>query len=161
MSSKKSGKEKLALVKEICEKCGGKCCKLGGAEFTKSDRDRVLSAGHPNYFRKLSSDHYETKTKEGVCAYLTKENLCSIQELKPKMCWAWPVSLDYKKHKKVFELMLCPLTPYITEKEIKLMKEQISGYEEDIIFGNFSKMKDNEVKKVMNRYYKYKKKILE
>ena len=73
------------------------------------------------YERKINNNHYETLTKNGACAYLRKDNICSIQKIKPKMCWAWPVHLDFRKNKKIYYLMHCPLTPYLSEKQIKIM----------------------------------------
>jgi Fe-S-cluster containining protein len=150
---------KLANIKNICKKCKAKCCKLGGAEFTKKEMTRVLAAGFKDYFRKINNNHYETKTKNGVCAYLDKNNLCTIQNLKPKMCFAWPVNLGFKKNKKIYYLMSCPLTPYLSSKEIKIMKKQISGYTQDLIDCNDTQMSDKEVEKVMKRYYKFKKEV--
>ena len=151
---------KLQDVKNICQKCKGTCCKLGGAEFTLKEMQRVLKAGYPNKFRKINANHYETITKNGVCSYLKKDYSCLIQNLKPRMCWAWPVHLDYIKNKKRYYLMKCPLTPYLSEKDIKLMKKQISGYSKEMIFCDDTKMSDAEVKKVMSKYYKFRKKTL-
>ena len=151
---------KLANIKNICKKCKGTCCKLGGAEFTKKEMQKVIAAGYPDYFRKINNNHYETLTKNGVCAYLKKDSLCSIQKLKPKMCYAWPVHLDFKGNKKINYLMICPLTPYLSEKEIKIMKKQMSGYTKEFIFCSDTKMSNNEVKQVMNRYNKFNKTIL-
>jgi Fe-S-cluster containining protein len=147
-------------IKDICGKCKASCCKLGGAEFTKKEMQRVLEAGYPNHFRKINSNHYETKTKKGVCAYLNANNHCTIQELKPKMCWAWPVNLDFQKNKKIYHLMSCPLTPYLSEKEISIMKHKMKHYTKEFIFCDDTKMSDAEIKKVMKKYGKFKKKIL-
>lgn len=151
---------KLENIKNICKKCKASCCKVGGAEFTKKDMVRVLRAGYPNYFRKINENHYETITKNGICAYLGKDSLCSIQKLKPKMCYAWPINLSFRKNKKIYHLMSCPLTPYLSEKEIKIMKKQISGYNKEFIYCNDTKMPPSEVKKVMKRYYKFNKKTI-
>lgn len=153
-------KDKLKLVKEICIKCKGTCCKLGRAEFTKKEMQRVINSGYPDYFRKVGNNHYETITKNGICAYLNKNNICSIQDIKPKMCWAWPVNLEFRGKKKVYCLMNCRLTPHLSEKEIKVMKKQISGYTKDFIDCNDTQMSESEVKKAMDRYYKFGKKKL-
>ncbi len=151
---------KLDNIKGICKKCKGTCCKLGGAEFTKKEMKKVISAGFVDNFRKINNNHYETKTKNGICAYLDKNSLCSIQKLKPKMCYAWPVHLGFRKNKKIFYLMSCPLTPYLSEKEIKIMKKQMSPYTKEFVFCNDTQMSNSEVKTVMKKYHKFKKRIL-
>ena len=144
--------------KDVCKKCKAKCCKLGGCDFTKNEMKRVLNAGYPNYFIKISDNQYEVKTRNGACYYLNNDNLCSIQNLKTKMCWAWPVFMDFKKGKKVFYLVKCPLTPYLSKKDIGKMKKQISGYTKEFIDCNDTHMSDSEVKRVMKRFYRFKKK---
>ncbi len=153
-------KSKLKLVKKICKNCGGVCCKLGGAEFTRKEMKKVINSGYPDYFRKINEDHYETITRNGICAYLNKKNICTIQEIKPKMCWAWPVNLDFRGKKKVYCLMNCKLTPYLSEKEIKKMKKQIAGYSQEFIDCDDTQMSETEVKKVMKRYHKFGKKVM-
>jgi Fe-S-cluster containining protein len=132
---------------------------LAGQSLLKK-KCRKLSLQDPNHFRKINGNHYETKTKNGICAYLKKDGLCSIQSLKPKLCWAWPVHLDFRKNKKIYYLMICPLTPHLSEKEIKVMKGQMSDYTKEFIFCNDTKMSNTEVKKVMKKYYKLKKRKL-
>jgi Fe-S-cluster containining protein len=144
-------------IKKICIKCKAVCCKLGGAEFTKKEMQRVLKAGYSDYFRKVGRNHYETKTRKGVCAYL-KNNVCSIQGLKPKMCWAWPVDLDFNKHHKIFNLIECPLTQHLSKKEIIKMKKQMRFYNQDFIDCDNTKMSKKEVGLVMKKYYKFNKK---
>jgi Fe-S-cluster containining protein len=151
---------KLTNIKSICKKCKASCCKLGGDEFTKKETNKVLMAGYPNYFRKINNNHYETITKNGICAYLGKNNLCKIQKIKPKMCHAWPINLHFRKNKKIFYLMQCPLTMELNDNDLKKMKKSIAGYNKEFIYCNETKMSNAEVKTVMKRYYKFKKKRL-
>lgn len=148
---------KKEIGKNVCLSCKNNCCKLGGAEFTKKDVQRVLNAGYPNHFRIINENHYETMTKNGACAYMGKDNLCTIQKIKPKMCWAWPVYSDFKKDKKVFYLMNCPLAKHLSKKDIAKMKKQVSGYTKEFIFCSETQMSSNEVKNVMKRFNKFKK----
>jgi len=157
-SSKNS--KKLEIIKDVCTKCGADCCKMGGAEFTKKEMDKVISAGFPAHFRKISEDHFETATKDGVCAYLGKDSLCSIHSLRPKMCKGWPVHLDFKDGKKIYLLMECPLTPLLSKSDISKMKKQMSGYTEEVLFCNGTKMTPLETKKVVRKYEKYGMKII-
>jgi len=145
---------------KVCKNCKTSCCKLGGAEFTKKEMQRVLKSGYPNYFIKINDNHYETKTKRGACAYLNKDNSCKIQKIKPKMCWAWPVNLGFSGKKKIYYLMQCPLTPYLKEEDIKKMKKQMSDYTKEFIYCSNTKMPDSEVDLVIKRYHKFKKKRL-
>ena len=77
------------------------------------------------------------------------------------MCKGWPVHLDFKDGKKIYLLMSCPLTSYLSEKEINVMKKQMSGYTEEVLFCNGTKMNAEETKKVVAKYEKYKMKILD
>lgn len=41
---------------KVCKKCGAKCCKLGGANFTKKELKEVLDAGYKDYFFELEME---------------------------------------------------------------------------------------------------------
>jgi len=117
---------KLENIKHVCKKCRGSCCKLGGADFTKKEMQKVLKAGFKNYFLKVGNYGYELKSKNGRCPYLSKNYSCSIHKVRPLMCRCWPVYAEYKNNKRKYIIIQCPLTPYLSKKQISEMKKQAS-----------------------------------
>jgi hypothetical protein len=54
-------------------------------------------------------------------------------------------------------LIQCPLTPYLSEKQTRKMKKQISKYTEEFIECEDTKLSGSEIKIAMKRYNKFKK----
>jgi Fe-S-cluster containining protein len=131
---------------------------MGGSDATEAELKKILKANHPNYFRKIGKDHYEMKSKKGVCPYLNKDYSCQIEDTKPLMCKSWPVDPDYKGKKAVFMLMQCPLTPLLTPRQIKEMKKQAGKIKPHIINAAFSesKLSKSDIDLIYNRYQKFK-----
>lgn len=148
---------------KICQKCGGLCCKtLGGPNVTKNEMQKVVNAGHPNFFIKHSNTHYEIKSKKGTCLYLSKENLCSIHEVRPLVCRWWPVDYTYRDGKIELFLIECPLTKYVSEKYIQLMKRQITQLPEKTIHDFYSStyLHKSEIKLIKKGKNRFKRKKL-
>lgn len=148
---------------EVCIKCGAYCCKLGGPDFTKEEMERVLKAGHPDYFVKIGRNHYELKGRKGVCPYLKGNNSCLIQKVKPPMCKSWPVDVEYKKNKKAFLLIKCPLTPLLSKQDIGTMRKQAGSTTREIIENSstHSKLTESDIDLITKRFYKLKTKPLD
>jgi len=147
---------------EVCQKCKAACCKLGGGDFSKSEMQKVLKAGYPNFFSKINNNHYELKSKKGVCPYLAKDNSCNIHKVRPLMCKCWPVYLKFKDNKKQFFLIKCPLTPIFSKQDIKLMKKQANRIPKDIITTSLSnsKLPKSDIELIEKRLKKFKRKLL-
>ena len=151
--------ENLAL--KTCQECNAKCCKLGGAEMTKAEMQKITKAGYPeNYFNKISKNHYEFKNINGACIFLLRNNACSIYNLRQHACKAWPVV--YEKHgnkKREFFIANCPVTKYLSKQDLKEMKEQASKITEEISEYPIdkSKMPKDILDKCIKRYNKFKK----
>lgn len=152
--------EDLAL--EICQKCKSACCKLGGPDFTKAEMTKVLKAGHKNYFVTISPNHFELKSKKGICPYLTKDNSCSIHDERPLMCKCWPVFLSYKDNDPKYFLIECPLTRALSKQDIQTMKKQASLIPKEIITTCFSgsKLTKSNLKLIEDRFNRFKHKPL-
>lgn len=141
---------------KICQKCKASCCKLGGTDFTKVEMQKVLKLGYPNYFVKINENHYEMKSKKGICPYLKKDNSCLIYHVRPAACKSFPVYIN-SDNKKDFFLIDCPLSKHLKEKEIKTMKNQAKKISE-IIPATFSssKLPKSDLKLIEKRFNKFK-----
>jgi len=73
---------------------------MAGVDFSKEEMQRVIDAGHPDYFIKSGENHYEVKTKNGICPYFSEDKACMIHEVRPAMCRVWPVYPECKKMDK-------------------------------------------------------------
>jgi len=119
---------------DVCEKCGAACCKIGGADFTLIEMQRVLSAGFSDFFVKLNDDHYELTCKKGICPYLTETNRCSIYELRPLVCRSFPVYISLSKDEEKYSIIGCPLAKYLSKEEIEDKKKMVDEVENILRF---------------------------
>lgn len=147
----------------VCKNCGAICCKtVGGPNVTKKEMQKVMNAGHPDFFVKHSDNHYEIKSKNGTCLYLRKDNLCSIHDVRPLVCRWWPVDYAYRNGRVEIFLAECPLTKYVSEKFIQHMKKQIKQLPKETIlefYGN-TYLNDSEVKLIKENQARFKRKKL-
>lgn len=102
--------------RRTCAVCGALCCKLGGAVATSHEVQAIVEAGYENHFQKISNDvlitHWGTK---GECPYL-HDNACSIYEVRPFRCRAFPVHQDSDGR---LYLSLCPISSRLDETDIE------------------------------------------
>lgn len=104
---------------KACHDCGGKCCKMGGPNFTEPEMKRVLAAGHQNFFYEARDKIYELNSRaDGSCPYLNEDLSCSIHNEKPLICLAWPVFPNYSGKSQKIMLADCPLTKELSPIEI-------------------------------------------
>ncbi|RDE10979.1 MAG: hypothetical protein C4K49_12470 [Candidatus Thorarchaeota archaeon] len=103
-------------TRSICVECGAHCCRYGGAVATKEEVRAIVNAGYPDYFDIISEDVRITSWYEnGDCPYL-HDNACSIYEVRPLRCRAYPI-LQIATG-EVF-LSLCPLSPFLPHSEMR------------------------------------------
>lgn len=152
---------KLQNILRACQKCKAECCKMGGPDFTEKEMLRVLKAGYKNCFVKINKNHYELKSKKGICPYL-KNFSCEIHKVKPLMCKCWPVYLQFRGKKKEYVLVQCPLTPLLSQSEIKKMRKQAGKIPKWLLESTFdkSKLSEFDLKIIRKRFNKFKKKRL-
>ncbi|MFW6046634.1 MAG: YkgJ family cysteine cluster protein [Candidatus Woesearchaeota archaeon] len=120
-------------ILDTCVKCGAKCCKLGGSNFTTKERNAIINAGYPDHIIELSPNHWEFISKKGICPYLNKDNSCSIHEVRPLACRCFPVHPEINNGKKEYYLAQCPLGKKLQQKIILQMKKDASKYPSKII----------------------------
>lgn len=151
------------MALEVCQKCKAVCCKMGGPEFTKTEMEKVLRAGYPDYFVKINEDHFELKGKKGICPYLAKGSSCSIHKQRPLMCKCWPVYVDYNDNKRQFILIECPLTLLLSKRDIETMKKQASLVPKELITTSFtsSKLPESDLKIIEKRFNRFKRRPLQ
>jgi Fe-S-cluster containining protein len=110
---------------DICRKCKGLCCKLGGTNLTKKEVDRVLNKGHDNHFIEVKSGIFELKSNDdGVCPYLMEDFSCKIHDVKPLICTCWPIFPEFDKGEINHVLINCPLTKKMKKDEIEKCREE-------------------------------------
>jgi len=80
-----------------CRQCGDCCKGFGGTYVTKQNIldiaahisfDPKTFIGH--YCDKSGSKYVLTRGKDGYCIFFDKTEQCTIHEVKPYMCRAWP-----------------------------------------------------------------------
>lgn len=145
-------------ILKICQKCGAKCCKLGGADVTLLERKRIINAKHPDYFLKINKNHYEMDSKNGICPYLKKNNSCSIYGVRPLPCLCFPVHPEFKNNKKKYFLALCPLGIILSKNIIKQLKKDSTKIKDHIIKNRFSdtNLSKSEINIIIKRFNKLK-----
>jgi len=105
--------DKLSLL-PVCLKCGAQCCKHGSPIVSKEERDKILKFSGKDYFEK-KGDYYIIP--KNPCPYLSKDDKCSIQKVKPKDCKTYPFSFVEDKNKLSFGIsQTCP-AKYLLSKE--------------------------------------------
>ena len=100
---------------EICEECGGYCCRLGGTVATRLEVERIIEAGYPNCFIEITENCYITDFGESlVCPYF-KEPACEIYPVRPLLCKKYPIfTTDGEEH----FLVHCPLTQHLSKDDL-------------------------------------------
>jgi len=155
---------KADLAKKVCQECKAACCKICGSDFTESEMKKVLRSGSSNFFTKVNKSHYESKTKDTVCPYLTEENLCSVHKSRPLMCKCWPIYPECKNNRegRKYFLIECALTPLLSKKDIHVMKRQASSIAKELLISSSknSKLPRSELRPGWKKFSKFKKNIL-
>ena len=100
---------------DICKECGGYCCTLGGTLATKFEVDRIIEAGYPNKFIKITENCCVTDFGEDLICPYYKESSCEIYPVRPLLCRKYPIfSTDGEEH----FLVHCPLTQYLSKDDL-------------------------------------------
>ena len=91
-----------------CKNCGV-CCRDQPPDINFKEQERIETAGFKNFME----DHTNQKNrnirrkKDGSCFFLTKENICQINSVKPAICILEPFIIkdfDYKTNKIFLDL---------------------------------------------------------
>lgn len=140
------------LSKKICTQCGAKCCYFGGPSVTEVEKEKVLHAGHPNYFipSPILAGYFNVKDDKGECPYL-KDNLCSIHDVRPLVCRTWPVESAWKGNEHKIILLDCPLAPHLNASDLKTMKKQAMSVPKELYDANNIGLSKN-IQKRLNEF---------
>ena len=130
---KKAPKQLDKIVQEIhhdvfqeidCTKCAN-CCRTLGPDFTEADITRIAKQFHmklPAFEEMyLKTDEDGDKVFKAMpCPFLGEDNLCSIYDIRPKACRAFPHT-DRKKiyqinHLTIKNTLFCPASYLFAEK---------------------------------------------
>jgi len=120
--------------------------------------EKVLKAGHPDHFIEIRSGQFELKSNNAVCPYLAKDLSCSIHELRPQACRAWPVHVRLKDGEREYLLMDCLLTPKLSEGDLREMKGQAARIRTENIENSFrcSRLSKPEIDLIEKRFRRFK-----
>jgi Fe-S-cluster containining protein len=92
---RRNGKNLLIVIPFSCQKCGT-CCTVG-AYLTAGKADMEAVMKHLSMsFEEIKQNFLSPMPKrEDKCVFLSKENLCLIQSVKPEGCSLFPVMTDF------------------------------------------------------------------
>ncbi|MGD6808357.1 MAG: YkgJ family cysteine cluster protein [Candidatus Bathyarchaeia archaeon] len=91
-----------------CRNCGV-CCKDQPPDINFKEQKRIETAGYKNFMQDPlnPSNRNISKNMDGSCCFLTKENTCMINSIKPSICSLEPFIIsdfDYKTNKIFLDL---------------------------------------------------------
>ena len=135
---------------KVCNQCKAFCCTAVRPPVTEKERQDILNAGFKDYFINIGNGIYEIQAGEnGQCPYLKNDYTCEIQSVKPNLCRIWPIIPYFENNKRGYLLIKCPLSPYLSKKELEQAKKEAEDIPLLIIqhLWNISKEKKNQFKK--------------
>lgn len=107
-----------------CLKCAN-CCKTTSPLFIQKDIDRIAKHLNmkPSFFEEkylMRDDEFDLVLKTSPCTFLSKDNACSIYDIRPRACTEYPHT-NRKKMAKILSLTLknieiCPAVSRIVDK---------------------------------------------
>lgn len=108
-----------STYRTICTQCKAYCCTLVVPPVTEKEKQKILKAGFPNYFKKIEKNLYIIQSEHTKkCPYLKEDYSCSIQSVKPNLCKLWPVVPHYKNDTRGCLIIKCPLYSYLSKETI-------------------------------------------
>lgn len=117
-------KNNLSLLKH-CLVCKAKCCKYGSPFLLESEKNRILDKTKKYVFEKINGYYI---IPQEPCPFL-KGNRCSIEEIKPIGCRAWPMGFKIKNNKIIFVIdESCPAVSHLTYDFINSAKKELLNY---------------------------------
>lgn len=104
------------MMRQVCVECGAQCCKYGGAIATELEVQAIVDSGYEDHFERIAANVLITEWgEEGVCPYLVGSQ-CSIYEVRPFRCRAYPV-VQFSSGEVL--VARCPLLPLLSAAEIE------------------------------------------
>jgi Fe-S-cluster containining protein len=93
-----------------CKGCGV-CCRDQPPDINSKEQQRIQKAGHRNFMQDPSNPNNRNikQQKDGSCIFITKENTCKINSIKPSICLLEPfIITDFDYNTKTIYLDLNP-----------------------------------------------------
>jgi Fe-S-cluster containining protein len=120
--------------------------------------EKVLDAGHPDFFIEINPDHFELRSRDAVCPYLAEDYSCTIHEMRPPACRAWPVHACCEGGGREYLLMDCPIVDKLSDKELGEMMAQAGSIPEENIVNSFklSRLSKEEIELIEKRFRMFK-----
>jgi len=87
----------------VCKNCGI-CCRSQPSDINWKEQQRIEAKGFVDFLEATNDPHNRSirRKKNGSCFFLTEENTCKIQDVKPSICILEPfiiTDFDYKRNK--------------------------------------------------------------
>ncbi len=124
----KKPKNPLSLLR-YCKKCGANCCKEGTPVVFPWEKEEIVDRTGKDPFKKVKNFYI---IPDHPCPFL-KDNLCSIEDIKPLNCKIFPASV-FRGDKTIVSCPVKKLPPEFLEnvkrikKQLELAKEQWESY---------------------------------
>jgi len=101
--------DKVLSLKDHCIPCGARCCKIsksiGSPILSEDEKENITkflkekNKGKPDCFKRIevgNECYYIIKEKDKNCYLLNSKHHCTIQEVKPLDCLAYPVKAIFE-----------------------------------------------------------------
>ncbi len=116
---------KTLSILNSCLKCNSKCCKSESPIVLEKERDLILKQTEKDYFKR--EENYYIIPND-PCPYL-KNNICSIEDIKPIDCKAYPLTIIEKEGNLFIGIYEnCPGLSYINDNFLKEVKTLFNKY---------------------------------
>ncbi len=122
----------LSLLK-FCRPCNAKCCKTGkliGSPIISIEESKKLSDEEKTHLRTVISptkkEYFVIKkqTNSNKCFFLSEDNTCRIQNVKPMDCLCYPIKAIILNNKIDFIVDPdCPASPHLSKEFITKAKQ--------------------------------------
>lgn len=131
-----------------CMTCQNKCCENKYFTVTKEDHDQIVANGHPDYMARINipeGEFYMMDYRGDKCSYLDDAGKCSIEEIKPTVCKAYPAKVvsDHKGNLVRIEYSLsCPGVKFLDHTQKNALEENVHKQFESVGLDIFCKIND-------------------
>ncbi len=92
----------------VCKNCGI-CCRNQPSDINLKEQQRIEAKGFVDFLESPNDPNNRSirRKKNGNCFFLTEENTCKIQDVKPSICILEPfiiADFDYKRNRIFVDL---------------------------------------------------------
>ena len=89
---------------------------------------------------------------------MKKDNSCGIHDIKSLLCLCWPVFPDFDKRKGGYVIMECPVTKFLSKKDIEKSRKEASRVSKKLldVALDYSTVPKSEAKLLESRLHRFK-----